>query len=166
MQSIALVFALVIGSSAIAFVLLRPGLTPWIHLVTVMFELLFYLLVVYWLGMIIGARSSNWRRAVMIVFLTLTTIIVMPFLGLYLTVFVGFAILSPTGFIVANEPKTGVFLFNYLTLIIHFALMALILSGLRLVTFWFASNWLSQASGSPWVNAELAPKQNPSEDLY
>lgn len=116
--------------------------------------------------MIIGARSSNWRRAVIIVFLTLTTIIVMPFLGLYLTVFVGFAILSPTGFIVTNEPKTGVFLFNYLTLIIHFALMALILSGLRLVTFRFASNWLRQASGSPWVNAELAPKQNPSEDLY
>ena len=154
MQSIALVFALVIGSSAIAFVLLRPGLTPWIHLATVMFELLFYLLIVYWLGMIIGARSSNWRRAVIIVFLTLTTIIV-PFLGLYLTVFVGFAILSPTGFIVTNEPKTGVFLFNYLNL-----------SGLRLVTFRFASNWLSQASGSPWVNAELAPKQNPSEDLY
>ncbi|NCF93526.1 MAG: hypothetical protein GWQ05_21605 [Verrucomicrobiaceae bacterium] len=47
MQRIALVFALVIGSSAIAFVLLRPGLTPWIHLVTVMFELLFYLLVGY-----------------------------------------------------------------------------------------------------------------------
>ena len=155
MQSIALVFALVIGSSAIAFVLLRPGLTPWIHLATVMFELLFYLLIVYWLGMIIGARSSNWRRAVIIVFLTLTTIIVMPFLGLYLTVFVGFAILSPTGFIVTNEPKTGVFLFNYLNL-----------SGLRLVTFRFASNWLSQASGSPWVNAELAPKENPSEDLY
>ena len=151
----ALVFALVIGSSALAFVLLRPGLTPWIHLATVMFELLFYLLIVYWLGMIIGARSSNWRRAVIIVFLTLTTIIVMPFLGLYLTVFVGFAILSPTGFIVTNEPKTGVFLFNYLNL-----------SGLRLVTFRFASNWLSQASGSPWVNAELAPKQNPSEDLY
>ena len=114
LRHIALVCALVIGSSAVASVFVSPGLNPWIYLFTVMLELLFYLPIVYWVGMIIGARSSNWRRAVMFVFLILTAIIVMPFLALDLPVFTFFAILSPTGFIVANELQTGVSLFNYL----------------------------------------------------
>ena len=166
LRRIALVCALVIGSSAVASVLVRSDLTRWIYLFTVILELLCYLPMVYWLGMIIGATSPNWRRAVMMVILTLTAIIVMPFLGLYVPVFAGFAVLSPTGFIVANELQTGASLFSYLTVIVHFALMASILLGLRHIAFWFASNWLGRTAGSTWINPEQAPNQNPLEDPY
>ncbi len=166
LRHIALGCALVSGSCAISSVFVSQDLNPSIYLFTVMLELLFYLPLVYWLGMIIGAGSSNWRRAVIFVFLMLTAIIVMPFLALYLPVFAFFAMLSPTGFIVANELQTGISLFNYLMEIVHFGLIAFVVLGLRHFTVWFASSWLGRTVGSAWVNPEQEPVQNQFEDPY
>ena len=166
LRHLALVCGIVLASSALASVVVRTDLNPWTYLVSVTLGAFFYLPAVYWLGLIIGARSTNWRRAASTVVVVLASIVGIPFLADYLPVFYPLIPFSPTAYIARNEFGFATTVISTLELLFHFGLMALIILGLRHVAIWFATTWLGRTTGSAWINTEQEPITREYEDPY